>query len=223
MKAMHESCGSRGTTRRLLSLTLAAVLAVGIAAPAAAQDIQRRWERTETPSDQMNVAEKVGTNVRRGFLGLADSLFNAAFSVVAIASPYGGHLVRKLALFVGDVVSLVDNNLVTERVFQGILSRQFLRLSAGAAKLPFSMGVIHDTQFDAPTVGLEDYIGPRRFNPRAYGENSALVTLGAVVISNLVVRPAGSVITIFGARERGDAMHEYGIDLIGRALKVQFL
>jgi hypothetical protein len=38
-----------------------------------------------------------------------------------------------------------------------------------------------------------------------------------------LIRPAGSLITIFGARETGDSMHEFGIDLIEESLRIRFL
>lgn len=209
-------------SRRWLGLAFAIVLAWGIATPVAAQDAERRWDKEEGSYSQMNLAEKCGSNVRKGLTGLFDSVANAAFSVAAIGSPYSGHLVKKVAIFAGDVIGLVDDNPVTAHVFQGIVSRQFLRLGAGAAALPRVMGVIHDTTFDAPTMAFEDYVGPATFHTGAYSENSGLATLGAVVISDVLLRPAGSLITIFGFRAQGQELHDQGIELIGDALKVSF-
>jgi hypothetical protein len=71
-------------------------------------------------------------------------------------------------------------------------------------------------------VGLSDYVGDQTFHTRAYAEPSVLGLLGGVVISDLLIRPAGSIITIFGARSTGDPMHEYGINLIEQSTKVAF-
>ncbi len=70
---------------------------------------------------------------------------------------------------------------------------------------------------------LEDFVGNQTFHTKAYVQPSALATLGAVVCSNLLVRPAGSLITIFGARSQGEAMDQGGVALIERSLKVKGL
>ena len=38
-----------------------------------------------------------------------------------------------------------------------------------------------------------------------------------------IVRPLGSLVTIFGARGIGDEMDDWGLDLIDQATKVRFL
>lgn len=206
-------------------IVIVALALGGISFPgsAQAQEIERRWDQTEKAYGDMNIAEKIGSNARKGFVGLIDSVFQGAFSVAAIASPYGGFLVSKLATVVGDVIGLVDNNVATKHVTQGILSRQLLRFGVGAKRMPKALGGIHDTEFEAPVMELEDYVGNQTFHTKVYMEPSALASLGAVVVSNLLVRPAGSLITILGARSQGEAMHEWGVDLIERSLKVKGL
>ncbi len=206
-------------------IVIVALALGGVSFPGSAQahDIELRWDHTEKAYGDMNIAEKIGSNARKGFVGLIDSVFQGAFSVAAIASPYGGFLVSKLATVVGDVIGLVDNNVATKHVTQGILSRQLLRFGSGAKGMPKALGNIHDTEFDAPAMKLEDYIGDETFHTKAYMQPCGLATLVAVVVSDLVVRPAGSLITIFGARSQGEAMNEWGVDLIERSLKVRGL
>jgi len=218
-------------SRLCMHLAVAAALIVGSFASltlpdlAQAQEAERRWERHAEPAyDDMNIAQKAGSNLRTGVLGLVDSVAQGFFSGFAILSPWGGSLAKKVGTFVGDVVGLVDDNIVTEHVTRGILSRQLLRFGAGAGKgITKGLGVIHDTEFSGPEMTLDDYVGERYFHTRAYVEPSALAGVGAVVISNFIVRPVGSIITIFGARETGEKMHEYGLDLIDRSLDVNFL
>ena len=215
-----------GASRPLAGLLAIAVMAASltVAVPDSANALTRRWERIqETPYDQMGIPEKVGTNVRRGLTGLVDSVAQGVFSGVTIASPYGGFLVSKITTVVGDVVGLVDNNMVTEHVFQGILSRQLLRFGVGAKGITQGLGVIHDSEFTGQKLELDAYIGDQAFHTDAWKAPGGLVTLGAVIVSNFVIRPIGSVITILGARGTGDSMHEYGKGLIDSSLDVNFL
>ena len=212
----------RGLSAVLLSVTMVTV-GVSTVVPDSAMANTLRWELEEKPYDQMGIPEKVGSNLRRGVLGFVDSLANAFFSAVVIISPYGGTLVSKLSTGVGDVVGLIDNNPATKYVTQGIISRQFLRFGSGAAKMTKAMGVIHDTEFKGGGLDLDDYVGDRTFHTKAYGHQSSLATIGTVILSDILIRPAGSLITIFGARETGDSMHEYGLELIQRGMNVNFL
>ena len=206
-------------------IVIVALALGGVTVPgsAQAQEIERRWDHTEKAFEDMNIAQKIGSNARKGFVGLIDSVAQGAFSAFAILTPAGGFLASKLMTVAGDVVGLVDNNIATQHVTQGILSRQLLRFGVGAKGMPKALGNIHDTEFEAPAMELEDFIGNQTFHTKAYMQPSALATLGAVVCSNLLVRPAGSLITIFGARSQGEAMHEWGIDLIERSLQVKGL
>ncbi len=208
-----------------IAITIFVIAFAGATIPdsAQAQQVERRWEYDEKAYADMNMAEKAGSNVRKGMLGVFDSLAQGAFSVFAIASPSGGSLARKVGTFVGDVVGLVDNNIATQHVTRGILSRQLLRFGTGAKGMPKGLGTIHDTKFDPPDLELDDYIGKQTFHTKAYMEPSALAALVAVLVSDVIVRPAGGLITIFGARSQGEAMDEWGIDLIERSLKARGL
>jgi len=218
--------GKGGASRPLAGVLALAVLAASliVAVPDSANALTRRWERIEvTPYDQMGIPEMVGTNVRRGLTGLVDSVMQGAFSGFRILSPWGGFLVSKIFTVAGDLVGIVDNNIVTQHVFQGILSRQFLRFGVGAKGITDGLGVIHDTEFTGQELALDAYIGDETFHTDAWTAPGGIVTLGAVIGSNFVIRPIGSVITIFGARATGDSMHEYGKGLIESSLDVNFL
>lgn len=201
-----------------LVTALAATLATGTA-----QAQERRWDVTEKPFDQASQAEQIGRNVRDGMVGLVDSLGQGLLSAAAIGSPWGGLVARKVATFGGDVIGLVDDNDVTEHVFKGILSRQLLRFGTGGGGFAAGLGVIHDTKFDAPDLQVSDYTGDQMFHTDAYMKPSALATLGAVVASDVVARPLGNLLTIFGFRSVGEDLDEWGMDLIEQALAVEFL
>jgi hypothetical protein len=204
----------------LVALTIA--LVVALTTPSSA-NAERRWDYSEKPYDSMSLPEKAGSNLRRGVLDLVDSVMQAGLSGMRILSPHGGFLAAKVGTVAGDVVGLVDNNVVTQHLFQGILSRQLLRFGTRARAMPKGLGVIHDTEFEAPHLPLDDYIGDRTFHTKAYGQPSGLAALSAVVVSDLLMRPVGSLITIFGARSTGNSIHEYGRDLIERSFKLRFL
>ncbi len=212
----------RGLSAVLLSVMMVTV-AVSTVLPDSAMANTLRWELEERPYDQMGIPQKIGSNLRMGVLGVFDSFANGLFSAFAIVTPAGGSLVSKLATIVGDVVGLVDNNPATRHVTQGILSRQFLRFGVGARGLHTKLGIIHDTEFTGTNLDNDAFLGDRAFRPDVYTHQSAVVTLGTVVLGDILIRPAGYLITIFGARDTGQQMNDYGLDLIQRGTKVNFL
>ncbi len=221
-----ESMSRCGRGSRALAMVLALAMLTAVAAgPAAAQgDLERRWELEETPYAQQNFLRKIGSNVRDGTVGLIDSLAQGLFGAVAIFNPRSGGLaIQKLSTFGGDVIGLVDNNPVTKHVTKGILSRQLLRFGAGARRTASGIAFLHDTEFDIPMPDLEEYVGDSAFHPQAYIRPSIVFGLGGIVVSNFVVRPVGNVLMIFGLRETGESIDQWGIDLIESSLKVPFL
>ena len=212
----------RGLSAVLLSVMMVTV-AVSTVVPDSAMANTLRWELEENPYDRMSMLEKCGSNLRMGVLGVIDSFANGLFSGFAILTPAGGSLVSKLATIVGDVVGLVDNNPATKYVTQGILSRQLLRFGVGARGLHTKLGIIHDTEFMGKNLDNDAYLGDVAFHTEVYGHQSNLATLGTVILGDILIRPAGYLITIFGARDTGQRMNEYGLDLIQRGTKVNFL
>ena len=197
-------------------------VAFSLAPQAGAQELERRWDLQETPYADKHMAAKIGCNVRDGMVGCVDSLCQGLFSAVALLSPWGGFTTKKVVTIAGDIVGLVDNNIATQYVFKGILSRQLLRYGAGNSGIVRGLAGIHDTDYAGPRVPLEAYVGDRYFHTQAYVTPSALVMLGGVVAADILIRPAGNLIMIFGARGTGEAMDAFGVDLIGRSCVPKF-
>ena len=131
--------------------------------------------------------------------------------------------IAKVSTLVGDVIGLIDNNPATEHVTNGFLSRHFLRLGSRAAGLPNGLNVIHDMDtLSGPPVSLEQYTGPAFFHADAYTTHSVFASFGAVVISDFLVRPAGSLITFAGFRDQAKKMEDFGLELIDDSLDARF-
>ena len=60
------------------------------------------------------------------------------------------------------------------------------------------------------------------FHTKVYGKPSVLAVIGATVVSDFMIRPAGFFITIFGQREAGKNLDEMGLNLLESAAKVNF-
>ena len=203
----------------VLGTTLVVTLVAGAASPVFAQQ-SRAWDLQETPYDQQTMAGKIGMNVRDGLVGVFDNFGQAFFGAFHLTNG----LFRKASTFAGDVAGLVDNNPLTERVLNGVLSRHLLRFGAGMMHVAGDVGVTHDASWNTPTASMSDFVGPGMYlHGEAYVNNSTLAGLGAVVISNVVVRPVGNLIMMFGGRKLGGEMDEWGLDLVEQSLKVRFL
>ena len=78
--------------------------------------VVRRWDYPDN-YDQLSLPGKIGSNVRDGAVNLVDSVGQGlitGYTVVLL-----GVTVPKAATFLGDVVGLVDNNLVTKHILNG--------------------------------------------------------------------------------------------------------
>jgi len=82
--------------------------------------------------------------------------------------------------------------------------------------------VIHDTEYDGPQLPLEAYVGDQYFHHEAYVTPSALVMVGGVVVSDILIRPAGNLLMVFGFRKTGEAIDDFGVRLIGKSTKPKF-
>ena len=220
MERTYRSAAQRRVV--LLAVCCCLLVALSLAPQATAQELERRWDLQETPYEDKHIAAKIGCNVRDGLVGCVDSLCQGLLSGVVLLSPWGGFTTKKVVTIVGDVVGLVDNNIATQYVFKGILSRQLLRYGAGNSGIVRGLGGIHDTAYAGPRMPLEAYVGDQYFHTRAYVAPSALTMLGGVVAADILIRPAGHLLMIFGARGTGEAMDAFGIDLIGRSCKPKF-
>lgn len=181
-----------------------------------------RWEVNEVPYDEARLDEKIGRNVRDGLVGLIDSIFEGAFCMPVIASQTG-FLTQKVVIFTGDVIGLIDDNPWTEHVLKGVLSKQLLKFGSRAMGMPKAVARIHETKFDYPEMTLEDYIGNEPFHGRAYVRPGGLTTLGAILVGDFLIRPAGNLLLMVGMRETSENMHQSALDLIEASLGVPFL
>jgi hypothetical protein len=183
---------------------------------------ERRWETDQEKYENLSVPRKIGSNVGNGLVGVFDNGAQGAFSGALILSPYGGFLASKIGTVVGDVVGLIDDNPVTQPVFQGIVSRQFLRFGAGAAKMQRGVAAVHDGQIEAPEALPGDaYIGDHTWHTDAYIEQSGIVTLGGALVSDWLIRPVGNICLIFGGRDIQSNMDEFGLGLIESSFEVK--
>ena len=205
--------------RCVLGTALVVALVAGAASPVFAQQ-SRSWDLKETPYEQRTLAMKIGTNVRDGTVGIVNNFGQAFFGGFHLANG----LFRKASTFVGDVAALVDNNPWTERVLNGVASRHLLRFGAGMMHVPGDVAHTHDASWKTPTASMDDFIAPGQyFRMEAYANNSTLAGLGAVALANVVVRPIGNLVTMFGGRKMGQELDEWGLDLVEQSLKVRFL
>ena len=227
---MAKTNASKPVKVMLVAALCCAFVLSAMTPQAAAQEMQQatdqelvlRWDPQEKPHEDKNIAARGGSNVRDGLVGCVDSLCQGLFSTVAILSPWGGFTAKKVVTIVGDVVGLVDNNFATKYVFKGILSRQLLRFGAGNTAIVNGLAVIHDTEYDGPSLPLEAYVGEEYFHTQAYVTPSIFVMLGAVIASDIIIRPTGNLIMVFGARETGESMNNFGIKLVGSSTKPKF-
>ncbi len=180
----------------------------------------RRWDYPDN-YDQLSLPAKIGSNVRDGAVNLVDSVGQGLITGYTVV--LFGTAVPKAATFLGDVVGLVDNNPVTKHVLNGVLSRHLLRLGVGSQGAPGAAAFIHDTEWDIQTAPIDAYVGDRVFRPDVYAHPSIVGGLVGVVIGDIVVRPFGSIITIFGARETGERIDAQGISIVEGGFRLRFL
>ena len=181
-----------------------------------------RWDPPGPAYEDKSIPAKIGCNVRDGFVGVVDSLCQGLFSAVAVLSPWGGFTAKKVVTIVGDVVGLVDNNIATKYVFNGVLSRHLLRFGANNTAIVNGLAVIHDTEYDGHQLPLEVYVDDRYFHHEAYYTPSALVMVGGIVVSDILIRPVGNLMMVFGFRKTGEAMDDFGVRLVGKSTKPKF-
>lgn len=181
-----------------------------------------RWAVNEVPYEEVEVFEKSGRNVRDGLTGLVDSVVQGAFSGFMIAGTTG-YVVQKTAIVVGDVVGLVDDNAYTEHVFKGIISKQFLKFGAQGSGFVEGLGGIHEHTFEGPKLTVLDYVGPKTFHTKVYGSPSGVGALVGVILGDFLIRPTGNIVMIFGARETGEKIDDFGFSVIQTTMDIPFL
>ena len=66
-------------------------------------------------------------------------------------------------------------------------------------------------------------MGDTAFHAEAYVTPSVVASLGGLVVGDIVVRPAGHLLMIFGFRETGERLNEQGLDIVEESLSIPFL
>ena len=130
---------------------------------------------------------------------------------------------QKMATILGDLFGLIDDNTYSEHVFKGIFSKQLLKYGSAALTFESTLGQINGVALENSHSDIRAYVGNQAFHIEVYGAPSALVTLVAIFTADLLVRPAGNFITIFGFREAGRKVNEFGLKIIENSVKVPFL
>lgn len=180
-----------------------------------------RWETNETPYEEAAFHDKMGRNIRDGFVGIMSDFVAGGFSLATIG-PYTGYVVQKTSTVFGDVIALADDNEVTEHVFTGAISRHFLRFGSRGQTFVETMSAIHDTPFEGPERVTLDYVGDKTFHTAVYGRPSALASVLGVTASDFIIRPGGHLIMMFGFRKTAEKIDKAGLDLIQASMDVNF-
>lgn len=181
-----------------------------------------RWAVNEVPYEEVDVFEKSGRNVRDGLTGVVDNLVQGVGSGFLIVGTTG-YLVQKGSIIVGDVVGLIDDNAYSEHVFKGVISKQFLKLGSQANGFIPALSGLHEHTFEGPKYTVLDYVGPERFHTKVYGAPSGVGTLFGVIAGDLLIRPTGNIILIFGGRETAKKVDDFGFSVIQSSTEIPFL
>jgi len=181
-----------------------------------------RWALNEVPYEEVNVFEKSGRNVRDGLTGIVDNLVQGVGSGFIIAGTTG-YIVQKGSIMVGDVVGLLDDNAYSEHVFKGVISKQFLKLGSQAQGFIPALSGLHEHTFEGPKFTILDYVGPERFHTQVYGAPSGVGAFFGVVAGDILIRPAGNIILIFGAKETAKKVDDFGLNVIQSSTEIPFL
>jgi len=215
-------------SRKLLTIIGAATVlaaSAGVEAgeqAAAPTPLVYNWQVDERPYEQAPWYSKAGRNLRDGSVGLVDNAVQGATSMLVLVWQTG-LVTQKAATLTGDIVALVDNNHYSQHVFAGVVSRHLLRFGARSRGIDNALSGIHDRRFSAPELPISAYVGKQTFHSEAYVWPSAIALVGACVAADFLIRPAGNLLTIFGARDLGNQLDETGLELIDAAFDVRFL
>lgn len=166
---------------------------------------------------------KVCYNVRDGALGLARNgweLVNGVCSGVGI-------VVGKTTVLAGDLVGFVDDNIITRHILRGIVSDTIEEVSYVVMRKTKTVMLVTHEMDDIPIVidryeyTDDDVIFKSRLYLRPWG----VIVLPATVVSDGVIRPAGSVAKLLSIRRFTDMevedipgrLDRYGLQMIFNA------
>jgi hypothetical protein len=181
-----------------------------------------RWELNEVPYEEVTVLEKSGRNVRDGLTGIVDNLVQGLGSGFLIIGT-SGYVIQKATIMIGDVIGLIDDNSYSEHVFKGVISKQFLKFGSGASDFIPALSGLHEHTFEGPKYTILDYVGPETFHTKVYGTPSGVGALFGVIAGDLIIRPSGNFILIFGAKDQAKKIDEFGLGVIQSSTEIPFL
>jgi hypothetical protein len=141
-------------------------------------------------------------NLRDGTLGLIQNARQLCAGVVSGC----GIAVGKTAVLTGDLVGFVDDNIITRHIFRGIVSDNIEQCSYLIfRKVKGIMLVTHELDDIPIVIDREEYLDDDViFKSRLYLRPWAVIVLPATVVSDGVIRPAGSIAKIFSMRRFTD-------------------
>jgi len=214
------------------------IASVVILATTAASGEGLDWEvheREDAPAPVL-----VARNLRDGALGLADVYFDAntaLFGCFALAS-------SQLFMIASDGLGVIDDNLVTQHVTQGVFSKSLAKIAylwhlAGAESLLGSHGLeaerwatrgvatLNPLLADEDVEALEGplprdplaFVEDSMFHGQAYQPAAPLVDLGATVVVDGALRPVASLLRIAQAKDAADAIDARASDWFLRAVE----
>lgn len=206
----------------ILALTAGGCTTVDFDTAKARSRILPRWYTDEVAYEDSPFPEKVARSVRDGLIGLIDVLAQGAFAVVATANPTGSYMSQKVATMFGDLVGVIDDNELSEHIFKGILSRQFLKYGSSARNYPKTLGAIHGISITGEEHTIADYTRDKSFHTEVYGRPSVLTTLGGIVLADFLIRPAANLVKLVGLRKTSEKIDNAGLTVIEASAGVNF-
>lgn len=213
----------------------AAVLAVclALAASSASADEGFDWDVREQPAGP---EIRWLRGARDGVVGLFDALADLQIGVFSeVALDLGG-----LAMATSDGLGLLDDNAVSQHVFKSVGSKSLARTAyllhiAGAEAILGSHGLEAEwylaealeelnpllaEQQPEPRLPLEPlaFVGEGMLHGDVYRVQRPGVILAATVVSDALLRPAGSLLRIAGLRAAADTLDERAQAIVRGAL-----
>lgn len=197
------------------------------------------WNPKEDPSPAIPL--QVVQNLRDGVLGFPDLFFDMNSALFGEMSLF----LAKTMMATSDTVGLIDDNLVTQHVMKSIFSKPLAKTAylwhvAGSEAL---LGG-HDMEVERwagdtlvafnPLLSPEDaqdFGSPLPLDPLAFTEeayihkdvyltHSVALGVGAIVVSDGLLRPASCVLRIFQLRKASDWLENAGNGLVRKAAGV---
>lgn len=221
--------------RQILLLVFICLSSVELTAHAEGLD----WDPKEDPNPSPPL--QVVQNLRDGVLGFPDLFFDMNSALFGEMSLF----MAKTMMATSDTVGLLDDNLVTQHVTKSILSKPLAKTAylwhvagseallgghdmeverwAGDALVAFNPLLSPE---DTETAGSPLPLDPLAFTEDAYIHTDVYLThsvvlgVGAIIVSDGLLRPASCVLRIFQLRKASDWLKDAGNGLVRKAAGV---